>query len=70
VGAVFGVMAAMFAPIAQDPTRDWTELMPALDEALGHLERGLPFTSGGSSPRTGDAQPPRSAPGGRRHGRI
>ena len=43
VGAVFGVMLVAFEPIVEDPSRDWTEFIPVIDEALDLLEQGLPL---------------------------
>jgi AcrR family transcriptional regulator len=42
-GALFGVMLAVFEPIAEDPSRDWTEFIPEMDRALELLEQGLPL---------------------------
>jgi AcrR family transcriptional regulator len=42
-GALFGVLLAVFEPIAQDPSRDWTEMMPELDQAFELLQQGLPL---------------------------
>jgi len=43
VGALFGVILVAFEPILEDPTRRWTDLLPAIDEALDLLEQGLPL---------------------------
>jgi AcrR family transcriptional regulator len=43
VGAVLGVMLVAMEPLVEDPTREWTEFLPAIDEALGYLEQGLPL---------------------------
>jgi AcrR family transcriptional regulator len=43
VGAVLGVMMVAMEPLLDDPTREWTEFLPAMDEALELLERGLPL---------------------------
>lgn len=43
VGAVLGVMMVAMEPLVEDPTREWTEFLPEMDEALGYLEHGLPL---------------------------
>jgi AcrR family transcriptional regulator len=43
VGAVIGVMLVAMEPLVEDPTREWIEFLPAIDEALGYLEQGLPL---------------------------
>ena len=43
VGAVLGVMLVAMEPLVNDPTREWTEFLPDIDEALGYLEQGLPL---------------------------
>jgi AcrR family transcriptional regulator len=43
VGAVIGVMLVAMEPLVEDPTREWTEFLPAIDEALVYLEQGLPL---------------------------
>ncbi|MGA8016796.1 MAG: TetR family transcriptional regulator [Candidatus Dormiibacterota bacterium] len=42
-GAVLGVMMTTLEPLAADPGMQWTALIPALDEAMGYLEQGLPL---------------------------
>jgi AcrR family transcriptional regulator len=43
VGAVIGVMLVAMEPLIEDPDQEWTEFLPAIDEALGYLEQGLPL---------------------------
>jgi len=43
VGALLGVMVVAFEPLARDPSADWMDILPTLDEALGYLEAGLPL---------------------------
>ena len=43
VGALVGVMLVAMEPLFEDPHRSWTDLLPAIDEALGYLEQGLPL---------------------------
>jgi AcrR family transcriptional regulator len=43
VGATLGVMLVVMEPVVTDPTRAWTEFLPAIDEALTYLEQGLPL---------------------------
>ncbi len=43
VGAVLGVMLVAMEPLVEDPTREWTEFLPDIDEALSYLEQGLPL---------------------------
>jgi AcrR family transcriptional regulator len=47
VGAVMGVITAVVGPLLEDPSRELTgllpTLLPAIDEALGYLEQGLPL---------------------------
>jgi AcrR family transcriptional regulator len=43
VGALLGVMLLAMEPVVEDPTRSWTDFLPAIDEALAYLEQGLPF---------------------------
>jgi AcrR family transcriptional regulator len=43
VGAVMGVMLVAMEPLIEDPSRPWTDFLPAIDEALAYLEQGLPL---------------------------
>jgi AcrR family transcriptional regulator len=43
VGAVIGAMLVAMEPLLQDPAREWTDFLPAIDEVLGYLEQGLPL---------------------------
>ena len=43
VGAVIGVMLVAMEPLVEDPTREWIDFLPAIDEALSYLEQGLPL---------------------------
>jgi AcrR family transcriptional regulator len=43
VGAVLGVMLVAMEPMVEDPAREWTDFLPAIDEALEYLEQGLPL---------------------------
>jgi AcrR family transcriptional regulator len=43
VGAVVGVILVAMEPLMEDPTRPWTDFLPAMDEALSYLEQGLPL---------------------------
>jgi AcrR family transcriptional regulator len=43
VGAVIGVMLVAMEPLVDNPDREWTDFLPAIDEALGYLEQGLPL---------------------------